>query len=180
MNAWETLESKYLLERPWMNLRADRVQLPSGAVLDEFHVVEYPDWSCVCALTEDGRMVLVEQYRHGVARSSLELPAGEVGSAEDPLEAAKRELLEETGYEATEWQFVGRCAPNPSKHTSYAHLFVARGARRVRGQELDEGEDIVVRLMECSAVLSLAEEGGMTHGIHIMAVFWAARKGLIE
>lgn len=162
-----------------MKLREDRVRLPTGAVVDEFHVIEYPDWACVCCLTEAGEVVLVEQYRYGVARLSLELPAGELSNGEDPLVGAQRELLEETGYTASSWHSLGRCAPNPSKHTSYAHLFVARDARKVADQRLDESEDIRVRLMGTSEVMDLAESGGITHGIHITTLFWAARKGLI-
>ena len=177
MQPWSVLESKYLLERPWMRLREDTVLLPSGKALDEFHVIEYPDWSCVYCLDEMGDVVLVEQYRHGVTRFSLELPAGELQPHEDPLEGAKRELLEETGYEASEWIYLGRCAPNPSKHTSYAHLFLATGGRRVGEQKLDGTEEIIVRLMHPEEVLGLAEQGGIVHGIHMTTIFWAALRG---
>ena len=174
MQPWSVLESRYLLERPWMRLREDTVLLPSGKELDEFHVIEYPDWSCVYCLSERGDVVLVEQYRHGVGRFSLELPAGELKPGEDPLEGAKRELLEETGYEASDWAYLGRCAPNPSKHTSYAHIFQASGGRLVGDQALDGTEDIAVRLMSQDDVLDLAERGGIVHGIHMTTIFWAA------
>lgn len=162
-----------------MKLREDRVRLPTGVVLDEFHVVEYPDWVCVCCVAASGHLVLVEQYRHGVQRSSLELPAGEVNDEEEPETAARRELLEETGYSAPKWHYVGQCAPNPSKQTSYVHLFTAVDAAETSSQKLDQSEDILVRLMAPNDALRLAEEGKITHGIHIMALFWAARKGFI-
>lgn len=163
-----------------MRLREDRVRLPGGLELEEFHVVEYPDWSVVYCLTESGKVVLVEQYRHGIGRSCLELPAGEIDAGEEPLDAAHRELLEETGYEAPEWHYLGRCAPNPSKQTSYAHLFVAFRGRQVGDQRLDSSEEIRVRLFDPSEVLHLANEGQIPHGIHLTAIFWTVQRGFLS
>ena len=179
MRPWEILKSRYLLEREWMNVREDRIRLPDGRELEEFHVIEYPDWSCIYCTTESGEAVLVEQYRHGIGRFSLELPAGEICKGETPLEAAQRELLEETGYEATEWTFLGRCAPNPSKQTSHAHLFLARGARLVGCQNLDDTEEITVRLLDPAKLLELTHSGEITHGIHVAAILWASSRGLL-
>jgi 8-oxo-dGTP pyrophosphatase MutT (NUDIX family) len=122
---------------------------------------------------------MVEQYRHGVGRASLELPAGAVDEGEDPLQAARRELLEETGYEAAEWITLGRCAPEPSKHTNYAHLFVARRARRLQDQRLDASEAISVRLLAPADVLHLADTGRILHGTHLTTLFWAHFRGLL-
>lgn len=179
MEPWEKLESRYLLKREWMNVREDRVRLPSGLELNEFHVVEYPNWVCILCLDADGRVVLVEQYRHGIGRSSVELPAGAMDKKEEPLVAAKRELREETGYEADDWHVLGRCAPNPGKQTSFAHLFVARGARPAGDQQLDSTESIQVRLVSPADLLGLADRGMIEHGIHLAAIFWAASRGYI-
>lgn len=179
MESWEILESRYLVKRDWMNVREDRVRLPSGLELNEFHVVEYPNWVCILCFDGDDRAVLVEQYRHGIGRSSVELPAGAIGKKEEPLEAAKRELREETGYEADEWEALGRCAPNPAKQTSYAHLFVARGARPAGAQQLDSTEAIRVRLVSTTELLRLADRGTIEHGIHLATIFWAVRRGFI-
>ena len=178
MQPWKTLESRYLLERPWLNLREDRVQLPGGAELEEFYVLEYPDWACVIPFTESGEVVMTEQYRHGVGRTSLEFPAGALDAGEDPLTAARRELLEETGYTAEAWTFLGRCAPDPSRHTHHAHLYVARGARRTVAPELDRGEQIRIRLLPPAEVMQRAERGEIFHSTHLMALFWARQQGL--
>lgn len=179
MESWEILESRYLLKREWMNVREDRVRLPTGLELNEFHVVEYPSWVCILCLDADGRAVLVEQYRHGIGRSSVELPAGAMGRKEEPIDAAKRELREETGYEADDWEVLGRCAPNPAKQTSYAHLFVARGARLAGEQQLDSTEEIGVRLVSPAELVGMADRGMIEHGIHLATIFWAVRRGFV-
>ncbi len=176
---WTTLASELIVDRWWLRLRADRVRLPTGAEMDEFHVAEVPDWSLAVALTDDGQAVLVEQYRYPVDRTALEFAAGVIGEGETPLEAARRELLEETGYAADEWTALGPCAVEPARHTNYGHLFVARGARRVQAPALDETEDLQVRLVPAADLAGLIERGDIVHGLHVAAVFWALHRGLL-
>ncbi len=177
MKPWTVLHSRYLLERWWMKLREDHVRLPGGVEMPEFHVLEYPDWVCVLCFTEVGQVVMVEQYRHGIGRVSLELPAGAVDAGESPLAAAQRELREETGYEAGGWRLLGRCAPEPSKHTNYAYLYVADGARHAAAPTPDEGEALRVCLLDPAEMLRRADAGDLLHGIHLAAVFWARHRG---
>ena len=177
---WTTLASRPLLERWWMTIREDRVRLPNGHVLDEFHVVEYPDWACVLPITDDGRAVLVEQYRHSVGRVGVECPAGAIDPGEDPEAAVRRELLEETGYEAEAWTYLGKLAVEPGRHTNYGHLFVAHGARRVAEPHLDASEDLRLRLVPAASVPALVEAGEIEHGTHAALVFWALSRGLLE
>lgn len=177
---WTTLSSRRLIERWWMTLRVDRVQLPHGPVLDEYHVVEYPDWACVLALTLGGEAILVEQYRYGIDRLSLECPAGAIDRGEDALEAAKRELLEETGYEAESWTSLGTLAIEPTRHTNYGHLFVAHDVRRVTTPSLDESEDITTRVVPASSLIDRVRAGEIIHGIHVAAVLWAEQEGWLN
>ena len=100
---WKTLSSEYLIKRPWLTARRDKVQLPDGRILDEYYVLEYPTWVNVIAITKEGDMVLVRQYRHALGRTNFELVAGVLEKGEDPLVAAQRELLEETGYSGGEF-----------------------------------------------------------------------------
>jgi 8-oxo-dGTP pyrophosphatase MutT (NUDIX family) len=176
---WTTVSSKTLLERWWLTLREDHVRLPTGAEIEEFHIAEYPDWALAVALTDDGDAVLVEQYRYAVDRVALEFAAGVVAPGEPPLEAARRELLEETGYAADDWTALGRCAVEPARHTNYGHLFVARGARRVGAPALDATEDLRVQLVPATELSALVERGEIVHGTHIAAVFWALQRGLL-
>lgn len=170
---WTTLASRRLIERWWMTLRVDRVRLPNGHILDEYHVAEYPDWSCVLALTDDGDAVMVEQYRYGIDRVLLELPAGAIDVGEDPDAAARRELLEETGYRARQWERLGKLAVEPGRHTNYGHLYVARGAYRVADPDLDAAEDLRLQLVPAASLPERVAQGEVAHGVHAAAVFWA-------
>ncbi|MGB3542386.1 NUDIX hydrolase [Rubrivirga sp.] len=177
---WTTLGSEILVDRWWMKLRQDRVLLPDGNVLDEYHVVEYPDWVCVLALTSGAEAVLVEQYRYGIDRVILELPAGMIDPGEDPLEAARRELREETGFEGEQWDRLGRLAVEPGRHTNYGHVYVARGCTRVGEPVLDATENLEVRVVEAKSLASRVERGEIAHGVHAAAVFWAQSRGWLD
>ena len=163
-----------------MTLRVDTVRLPTGVEIEEYHVAEYPDWVCVLALTPDGDAVLVEQYRYGIDRVSLEFAAGAIDGEEAPLAAARRELLEETGYASDAWEAVGRLAVEPSRHTNWAHLFVARGARRVAAPTPDATEDLVVRLVPAASLAERVDAGEIVHGVHAALVYRALGEGWIE
>jgi 8-oxo-dGTP pyrophosphatase MutT (NUDIX family) len=179
MKRWTTVSTRTLVDRWWMRLREDHVRLPSGEELEEFHVLEYPEWSCVVCVTDDRRAVMVEQYRYGIDRFSLELPAGVVAPGESAEDCARRELLEETGYEASGWTLLGTCAPDPSRQTNYAHCFLATGGHRVQRQQLDTTEQISVRVYPIEHVQKLARSGRIVHGVHLTAWFWADALGLL-
>ena len=175
---WTRLASRTLIDEWWMRLREDRVRLPSGHEIGAFHVTDYPDWSAVIAIDKKD-VVLVEQYRYGVDRLSVEFPAGAVDSGETPEATARRELLEETGYAAGRLIPLGALAAEPSRATNYGHFFVAPGARRVAEPAAEETEDLRVLTMPAAEVLQMADDGRFVHGLHAAATFWAHRRGLL-
>ncbi len=141
---WKRLSTEYLIERPWLTARRDKVELPDGRIMDEYYVLEYPTWVNVIAVTKDEKMILVRQYRHALERTCFEIVAGVVEANEDPLNAARRELLEETGYSGGEWQELMQLSANASTMTNLTHCFLAIGVENTSTQQLDATEDIEV------------------------------------
>ena len=127
---WKILSSEYLVQRPWLTARRDVAELPDGRVNNEYYVLEYPDWVNIIAITKDGKMVMERQYRHVLGKTCYELPCGVIEAGETPLEAAKRELLEETGFAGGEWQEWMTLSPNPATCTNLAHSFLVTGVER--------------------------------------------------
>lgn len=152
---WEVLGREYLYRRPWLTVRRDRVRLPTGAVNDEYYVLEYPTWVNVIAIDREGRFVMVEQYRHGLQEVFTELVAGVAEEGETPLEAARRELLEETGYAGGTWRLNTELSANPGSQNNLSYSFIATGVERVAEQHLDETEDVEVRLLSRDELLQL-------------------------
>ena len=134
-------------------------------------VLETPDWCNVIAVTEDrGEVVVVHQHRFGSGAPTIEIPGGMIDPGEDPLTAAKRELLEETGYAAERWTSLGAVAPNPAFQDNLCHHFLAEGATRSDPQDLDAGEDIVIATLSKDDLVAGIRSGLITHSLVITAV----------
>lgn len=173
---WEVLDRRYAYKDQWLQIRSDRVKLPEGTILDPFHVLESAPNVNVIALTPDDKVVLVEQWRHPVEKNVLEFPAGAVDKGEDPLSAARRELLEETGFASDHWQFLGTCDANPSRQNNQLFSFVALDSRKVAEQQLSEGELIQVRLLPWLEFRDDLGSGQKVMGaMHYAAVIWLDR-----
>lgn len=168
---WKVLESEYLIKRPWLTARCDRLELPDGRVMDEYYVLEYPDWVNVIAITKDGEFVMERQYRHGLGVYSTELPCGVMEKGEDPMESAKRELLEETGYSGGEWSKLMELSPNPGSMTNLSHCFLAVGVEKTAEQSLDENEELEVLLMSEGEVRRLLENGGICQALMVAPLY---------
>ena len=168
---WKTLSQKYLIEKPWLTARVDKVELPTGAIIDEYYVLEYPDWVNTIAITKDGMFVFVRQYRYAIGKTVNELCAGVIEKGEDPMDAAKRELMEETGFGGGKWQKWMTISANPSTHTNLTHCYLAMDVERMDVQHLDQAEDIEVRLFSREKVMDMLEKGEIWHSL-MAAPLW--------
>lgn len=171
MKKWKLLSSEYLFRRPWLTVRRDKLELPTGAVNDEYYVLEYPTWVNVIAIDRQGRFVMVEQYRHGLQEIFTELVAGVAEEGETPLQAAQRELLEETGYAGGEWRLNTVLCANPGSQNNLAYSFIANGVERVADQHLDATEDVTVHLLSRHDVLQMLRSDTMKQAL-MAAPLW--------
>jgi ADP-ribose pyrophosphatase len=144
---WRLVESHYAYRDRWLSLRSDTVRLPGGKTLAPYHVIEAADWVNVVAISEAGNIVLVEQYRHAVQHTMLEIPAGHVDPQELPEAAVRRELLEETGYGGGTWHELGALHPAASRFNNQVHSYLALDVRKVGEPRREASEDIRVREM---------------------------------
>ena len=165
---WKVLETSYFRPR----FRIDKCELGNGKLLDAT-IFEFRAWANVMALTTDGEVVLIQQYRHGIRDVLWEFPGGVVEQEEDPLEGAKRELLEETGYKASKWIELARLYPNPALQTNTLYCYLALEAELVGVQLLDAGEDIEVQLVPLDKLVGMAKRGDFPHALMTGVLFSA-------
>lgn len=164
---WQILNSSYILKEPWCTVRVDHVKLPTGVEIPQYYILEYPNWVNVLAITTDGKFVMVYQYRHGIQQRRYELPAGVCDPTDStPMEAAKRELLEETGYGNGKWQELTVLSANPGTHTNYCHCFLAIDVEKISEQHLESTEDLEIALLTQEEVKNLLLNDEIKQAIH--------------
>ncbi|NWF63834.1 MAG: NUDIX hydrolase [Chloroflexi bacterium] len=168
LTPWKILESRYIHPR----FRIDKVELANGVVFEPV-VFEFRNWANVVALTKNNEVVLVRQYRHGVKELSLEFPGGIVDDAEDPLEGARRELMEETGYSAGEIIEVGRIYPNPAIQHNTLFCYLAADVEPTGKQHFDETEELEICLVPLDELLNMVKRGEFKHALHVAVLFKA-------
>ncbi len=177
MKPWTILDSKTLVNDRWLRLSADRCALADGTIIEPYYVMQEPEWVHIVPVHDDGRMVLVSQYRYPGRATCVEFPGGVVDAGESPVAAAVRELLEETGFHARDWQPVASFFANPARQTNRVHVFLARGLTRVSDQKLDDSEDIVCTEASVDEVNAMIQDGRFSQGLHI-ASFYLAMQAL--
>ena len=170
---WKVIESEQIFSEPWLKVRKDVCELPNGNKHENYYILEYPDWATGFALTEDNKVLMVRQYRHGLGVVSTELPGGVIDKGEKPAEAIARELKEETGYEFHTIEKIGQVSPNPATSTNYMHMFVAKGGKKVSDQNLDDTEDVEVLLVSIDELKQMLKENKIVQSLHTTTIFYA-------
>ncbi|MBC8053978.1 MAG: NUDIX hydrolase [Sphingobacteriaceae bacterium] len=170
---WEKLSSRYLVKEQWATLRVDTCRMPNGTLIEDYYVLEYPGWVNAVALTEDGEVILIRQYRHAAEEVILELPGGCIDPGETPEQAIKRELLEETGYEFESVEPICTLYANPSTSGNITSSFLAKGGKKIQEQHLDGREEIEVFTVSLEKLKTLALDNQFPQALHASAVFHA-------
>ena len=173
---WKKLSSKYLSNHIYFTAREDRCERPDGVIVDPYFVVELPPSACAMAVTEDNEVILVRQYRHAIGETILEIPGGFIDSGEDKDKAIARELLEETGYSFTSYDYVGKTTANPGLLDNYTYLYLARGGKKTASQKLDHNEDIELVLVPLEEFRRMLLDNEIVQSLHMACAFYAFQK----
>lgn len=166
---WPCIQSQTNPSFRVFSIRTDTALSPRTGIEHDFYVIESMDWINIIPLTADHEVVMVRQYRHGSREVTLEIPGGLVDPGDTPESAAKRELLEETGYQAEEFVKIGVVNPNPAIFSNRCYTFLAQNAKKVRDPMPDQTEDIEVEFIPLSEIPLLIRKGEIDHAIVIAA-----------
>jgi len=149
---WHVKRSRLVYDHsPWLKIWEQDVVLPNGMAIEGYILTEAPDVGMVFAVTEDKQVIVVEQYKHGIGETEVDLPAGYLDEDDpSPLAGAQRELLEETGYAGDDWQTMGDFVINPNRSGNRFYYFLARNVSRVTEPHLDPTEEIALHFVPLS------------------------------
>ncbi|MBQ6463163.1 MAG: NUDIX hydrolase [Pseudobutyrivibrio sp.] len=184
---WEEVSCEHIVKDEWIDFRKSRYRFPDGREFEPYYSYSRRDYVVIVATDEAGNYICVRQYRHGIKRVTTEFCAGGIersdgkeygsrldkDSAEDALAAAKRELMEETGYESDDWKFLLSVPSNATMADNYANIFVAKNCRKVSGQSLDETEFLNVHLHTREEIDEMIASGEFPQASHILALLLA-------
>jgi 8-oxo-dGTP pyrophosphatase MutT (NUDIX family) len=164
---WKVRKREYLSREFWYTVRVDEVELPTGSIIEKYWVNEYRPWVNVVAITARDEVVLIRQYRHGLEQVHFEIPAGTTDPGETELEpAARRELLEETGYGGGRWSLLITLSANPALQDNLAHTFLAEGVERLAEPHTEAGEDLRVHLVPVAEIEGMIDDGAFIQALH--------------
>ena len=173
---WQWLSGNIVHRDQWVDLRENTYLLPNGKEITPYYTTRNRNFSVIVARDPEGSYICVRQFRPGTETVTTEFPAGGMEEGEDPLGAAKRELLEETGYEAEQWTALGRIAPNATIANNYAYIFLAEGCRKVSGRHLDATECMETAVLSAEIMEEMIAECRVIQAVHVAAYYMAREK----
>lgn len=166
---WVFLGSQDVSDHRIFQIRHDLYRLEPAGLERDFVILDTPNWVNIVPLTDDGQVVLIRQFRHGIRRDTLEVPGGMIDPGESPEEAAVRELAEETGYTADRVRFLGRVHPNPAIQGNWSYTYLAEGCRRSAEPSPDLFERIEVEVRPLADVPDLIRREEISHSLMVNA-----------
>ena len=186
---WEEISTEHIVQDQWIDFRRSAYRFPDGSVFEPFYSYSRRDYVVIVASDAEGKYLCVRQFRQGIKKVTTEFPAGgiertngrEYGSecgasaSEDALEAARRELLEETGYVSDDWAHLLTVPSNATIADNYAYIFAAGNCRKSREQNLDETEFLNVKKYSAAEIEEMIYKGDFQQAVHIMAWLLAQR-----
>ena len=180
---WQEISTEHIIRDRWIDFRKSVYRYPDGRIFEPFYTFSRKDYAVVVATDEEGRYICVRQFRQGIREVTTEFPAGGLEEsdsgrdAEDAaLAAAKRELLEETGYVSDEWFHLLTVPSQATISDNYAYLFRAGNCKPADKQKLDETEILKVTLLTKEEIEELISEGEFQQAIHLLAWMIAQKK----
>lgn len=174
---WTVLRTETVADCRVFRVEGRQSQRGEGGPEATFYGIDTSDWVNVVARTDDGQVVLVRQFRHGIGGDILELPGGMIDAGESPEQAAARELREETGYEPQRVVVLGAANPNPALFSNVQHTVLAEGCRPTAELDLDEHEETIVELVPEAALPELVRAGRLDHCLVLAALHWLMLHG---
>lgn len=172
LHTWERIASEIAYTCRIFAIRRDRARFSRDQAEHDFHVLESTDWVNIIPLTRANEVVLVRQFRHGVRDCTLEIPGGMIDAGELPLVAARREMVEESGYDSERVEALGAIHPNPAIQSNRCHSFVAYDVERRHDQRFDSTEETEVVLVPLAEIPQLIRAGDVTHALVVVAFHW--------
>lgn len=167
--SWRAIQEETLLETPVFDIKRRRALLERESLEGDFYLIEAPAWVNVIATTGEDKVVIVEQYRHGIEAPTIEIPGGVVDRGESPRQAVARELEEETGYQAGKWHALGKVSSNPALFTNYTYLYWAENCQHHKEPSTDQHEYIKTHLVDLDRFLEWVHKGDIHHALVVAA-----------
>jgi 8-oxo-dGTP pyrophosphatase MutT (NUDIX family) len=176
LTSWTVTDSKVVLQDRWIKVKADDCLTDEGVNISPFYVLEYPDWVHMVVINDQNQVLVTQQYRHAGKVISTELPCGTMEQKDtDPVEAAKRELLEETGYTG-DFTLAGKVSPNPATHSNHIFVYLVQNPKQVAKPDYDPTEVINYQFIDLQKIYKLIDEGQFPQALHIASLFLGVRK----